>query len=218
LKLSFQKIYPITDRELSGLSITEQVTQFIEGGAKLIQIRDKQTRSDELFHEVKAAVKIAHQANALIIVNDRVDIAMTTGADGVHLGQDDMPVITARQILGDDAIIGVSTHNEEQMLAAFRESNADYIAFGPIFSTVTKIDHDPPVGIEALAKMRTLIGRHQLLVAIGGINATNLASVIEAGADSAAMIGAFYSPGVAISSKFRSLLELANGNNNVVTS
>jgi thiamine-phosphate pyrophosphorylase len=131
LKFALQKIYPITDRKLSGLSITEQVRRFIEGGATLIQIREKDSPSDRLFDDVSAAVEIARESNVAIIVNDRVDITLMTGADAVHLGQDDMPVDAARRILGDKALIGISTHNEDQVRSVIADGNADYIAFGP---------------------------------------------------------------------------------------
>jgi thiamine-phosphate pyrophosphorylase len=218
LNIPFQKIYPITDCKLSGLSIVEQVTQFIEGGAALIQIRDKNASSAEMFKDISAAVKIAHEAKVVILVNDRVDIALTTGADGVHLGQRDMPINAARHILGHKAIIGVSTHNEGQVREALAEAHANYVAFGPIFETNTKIDHDPLVGLESLRHIRELIGDRLPLVAIGGINAGNLASVLRAGAHSAAIISQFYLPGTNISSQFKSLLEAAESINNVMIS
>jgi thiamine-phosphate pyrophosphorylase len=216
LKPALQKIYPITDRALSGLSIAEQVRNFIEGGATLIQIRDKNAASDQLFNSVTAAVKIAHKASVAVLVNDRVDIALMSGADGVHLGQDDLPVTAARRILGDDAVIGVSTHSEKQVREALADGSADYIAFGPIFPTSTKKDHDPLVGIQALSRIRDIVGDKLPLVAIGGINVYNLASAIRAGADSAAMISEFYQSKIGISSQFASLLRTAESVNTVV--
>ena len=218
MKRSLQKIYPITDNELSGLSIVEQVRQFINGGATLIQIREKKAASDRFFSAVSEAIKIAHRSDVAIIINDRVDIALMTGADGVHLGQEDMPVSAARRILGNDAIIGISTHSEEQVRQALAHGGADYIAFGPIFGTSTKVDHDPPVGLEALTNARKLIASRCPLVAIGGINGDNLASVITAGADSAAMISEFYGAEHEISFQFEALLRAAQSNNTVLKS
>ena len=218
MKVPLQKVYPITDSKLSGLSIVEQVKQFIDGGATLIQIREKSAPSGDFFRDVSEAIKIAHEAGVVILVNDRVDIALMSGADGVHLGQDDIPISAARRILGEKSIIGVSTHNGKQVLNALSEGFADYIAFGPIFATSTKIDHEPLVSLEKLAKMRNIIGDRCPLVGIGGINVSNLVSVIEAGADSAAMISEFYNAGTAISSQFRALLRIADSKNTVLTS
>lgn len=214
MKFALQKIYPITDCKLSGLSTAEQVKRFIKGGATLVQIRDKEALSDRFFDDVSAAVKIAHEANVRIIVNDRVDIALMTGANGVHLGQDDLPVSAARRILGDEAIIGISTHTEGQLHEALDNGSADYIAFGPVFNTSTKGDHEPLVGLEALSRVRKLAGKFPL-VAIGGINERNLPSVMQAGADSAAMISEFYRPGIDISAQFASLLTTVDRINNV---
>jgi thiamine-phosphate pyrophosphorylase len=121
-------------------------------------------------------------------VNDRVDVAVLAGAAGVHLGQEDLPVLAARELLGDAKIIGLSTHNGEQVEAA-QALSADYIAVGPIFATSTKADTEPVVGLEGL---RSLRGRTtKPLMAIGGVTVANAAAVIEAGADSVAVISAW---------------------------
>ena len=181
---------------------------FIDGGAALIQIRDKILSSREFFEDASAAVKIAHKANVRVLINDRVDIALMSGADGVHLGHDDLPSAAARRILGVEAIIGVSTHSLEQVQAALREGKADYIAFGPIFSSFTKTDHEPVVGLEGLKRVREFV-EDVPIVAIGGINSANLAGVRVAGADSVAMISEFYRSESDISSHFRFLLQAA---------
>jgi thiamine-phosphate pyrophosphorylase len=208
LKFTLQKIYPITDRKLSRLTHAEQVAMFVDGGATLIQIRDKNLPSRELFKDASAAVEIAHKAKAQVLINDRVDIALMSGADGVHLGKHDLPAGAARRILGGEAIIGVSTHSLEQARAALADGNADYIAFGPIFPTSTKSNHEAVVGLEALKQVRRLISNVRL-VAIGGINIGNLASVLTSGADSAAMISEFYRTESDISSRFRALQRAA---------
>jgi thiamine-phosphate pyrophosphorylase len=217
LKLSLQKIYPITDRDLSGLSHAEQVARFIDGGVTLIQIREKNLSSGELFVEASAAVKIAREAKIRVLINDRVDIALMAGADGVHLGHNDLPAAAARKLLGRDAVIGISTHSIQQVRDVLANGNADYIAFGPVFPTLTKTDHEPLVGLKDLAEVRELIGEVPL-VAIGGINRSNLVSVLQAGADSAAMISEFYQPRTDISAQFNLLLRASQTNNTVFTS
>jgi len=135
------------------------------------------------------------------LINDRVDIALMAGADGVHLGQDDIPAAECRYLLGPQAIIGFSTHNIEQAKAAIKLP-VNYVAIGPIFSTNTKVDTAPVVGLDGIRKVRRAIGKFPL-VAIGGITAENLGAVFAAGADSAAMISDFYRGNESISSRFR---------------
>ena len=135
---------------------------------------------------------MAGRLNVPVIINDRVDIAMAVGAAGVHLGQDDMPPAAARKILGDNAIIGFSTHNLAQACAASMLP-VDYIAVGPIFPTSTKEDPEDLVGLAGLAEIRRAIG-YVPLVAIGGITEQELRPVLAAGADSVAMIAAIISP------------------------
>lgn len=125
------------------------------------------------------------QAGGTFIVNDRADVALLSGANGVHLGQDDLPVELARRVLTAGQRVGLSTHTRAQFEQA-QASSADYIAFGPIFPTTTKARPDPVVGLERLREMRRLTRKP--LVAIGGITLDNAASVIEAGADSVAVI------------------------------
>lgn len=201
MDLNLPKIYPITDAEISGLSHTEQVRRLIAGGATLIQLREKQKAAGDWFPDALEAAKLCREAGVLCIVNDRVDVALAIDADGVHLGQDDMPVAAARRLLGQDKIIGLSTHFIGQLEAALREP-VDYLAIGPIFDTSTKSDPDPAIGIEMLSKAAKTSGMMPL-VAIGGIKADNLASIISAGAASAAIIGALLSDPAKISERFR---------------
>jgi len=197
-------IYPITHGRLSGLSHLEQIRALVEGGASIVQIRDKDASPREFFESAQECVE---KNNVLVIVNDRVDVAMMTDADGVHLGQDDLPPTEARKLLGPDAIIGFSTHTIEQAEAAI-ELPVDYIAFGPIFSTATKSDHEGVVGIELLRKIRIRIGDFPL-VAIGGIDLENLQDVMEAGADSVAMISEIVSDPAKIVENMRKALRMA---------
>lgn len=189
-KLELPAIYPITNRRLSDLSHAAQVAQFIAGGARLIQLREKHLPAAEFYREAVAAIEIARSANVKILINDRVDIALAAKADGVHLGQNDLPVAEARKILGETAIIGFSTHTIAQAIHA-RELPLDYIAVGPIFATTTKENPDAVVELAGLEKVRAAV-QSVPLVAIGGIAKENLVSVLNAGADSVALISALF--------------------------
>ena len=182
------RVYPLTDRQLSGLSHAEQVRLLSLGGATLVQLREKLMSPREFYEQAKAAVTVAEQCGVRLIINDRVDVALAVGASGVHLGQDDMPPEAARKLLGPEAIIGYSTHNVEQAIEASKLP-IDYLAIGPIFTTATKSDTAPVLGFEGLRAVRQAIGDFPL-VAIGGITSTNAPEVIEAGADSVAVISA----------------------------
>ena len=181
------RVYPITDVQLSGLSHAEQVRLLSLGGASLIQLREKGMPALEFYEQVKAA----QQHGVQLIINDRVDIALAVAAAGVHLGQDDLPPDAARKLLGPRAIIGYSTHNVDQAIRAAKLP-IDYLAVGPIFSTSTKTDTAPVVGLEGLTAVRQAIGEFPL-VAIGGITHENARDVIDAGADSVAVISALLS-------------------------
>ena len=185
------RVYPLTDVRLSGLSHADQVRLLTLGGASLIQLREKQQTAFQFYEHAKAAVSAAPKSGVLIIINDRVDIALASGAHGVHLGQDDMPPEAARRLLGPEAIIGYSTHSIEQAQKALTLS-IDYIAIGPIFDTTTKSDTSPILGLEGLREVRKVVGDFPL-VAIGGISLANAAAVLEAGADSVALISALLS-------------------------
>jgi thiamine-phosphate pyrophosphorylase len=182
------KLYPITDRLLSGLSHAEQVVRLSEGGATLIQLREKHLSPREFYAEAEEALKAAGARGVRLIINDRADIALALGAAGVHLGQNDMPPAAARALLGEEAIIGFSTHSVEQAIAAL-SLPVDYIAIGPVFNTSSKTNPDPVVGLEGVRAVRELVGRLSL-VAIGGITRENARSVLNAGADSVALISA----------------------------
>jgi thiamine-phosphate pyrophosphorylase len=180
-----QQLYAITDVHASGLSHTEQVRRLTTGGADLIQLREKHLSARQFFTEATEALQVARSRGARVVINDRVDMALALGADGVHLGQTDLSPTVARKLLGADAIIGFSTHNLEQAQSAVRMP-VDYIAIGPIFPTATKDDPDPVVGLDGLREVRRVC---QLpLVAIGGITEQNAAEVIGAGADAVAII------------------------------
>ena len=195
-------VYPITDTQISGLSHADQVRLLADGGATLVQLREKQMPALDFYNEAKAAI----QLGLTLIINDRVDVALAVNAAGVHLGQDDLPPAAARKLLGDEAMIGYSTHNLAQAQAA-ATLPVDYIAFGPIYQTTSKANPDAAVGLDGLRAVREVVGDIPL-VAIGGITAANAADVIDAGADSVALIGGLLSGGPAeIAVRLRTLTE-----------
>ncbi len=200
-------IYPITDTQVSGISHADQVEKLIAGGATMIQLRDKEASPAEFFNSAREAIRVARKHRVQIIINDRLDIALTVAADGVHLGQNDLPPEKARAILGENAIIGFSTHTIDQAVRATKLP-VDYIAIGPTFETNTKLDTDTVIGLEGLRQVRNRIGDFPL-VAIGGINGANLRSVFAAGADSAAMIAAIVSDATAIEQRMSDFLASA---------
>ncbi len=185
------KIYPITDTRITNLSHAEQVKRLIEGGATFIQLREKYASPKDFYEQAKEALKIARKHDVKIIINDRVDIALALGADGVHLGQEDLPPEFARKILGEKAIIGFSTHNLKQAADAVKLP-IDYLAIGPVFATKTKENSDKIIGVEGVRNVHEII-KDFPLVAIGGITAENFQEVLSAGADSVAIISGLLS-------------------------
>ena len=198
------RVYPITDTQISRLSHAEQVELLADGGATLIQLRDKHASALEFYEQAKAAVEVANKRGVQLIVNDRADIALALGAAGVHLGQDDLPPEAARRLLGDDAIIGYSTHSIAQIQHAAKLP-VDYLAIGPIFPTATKEKPDPIVGLEGLKLVREALGDRPL-VGIGGISMANVRDVLDAGADSVALISALLADPKRIPEALQSLL------------
>jgi thiamine-phosphate pyrophosphorylase len=205
-KFVLPPIYPITDPR-SGLSHREQVARLIAGGAKIIQFRDKEASPRDFYEAAQETIELTRRHGVPLIVNDRVDIALAIKAAGVHLGQDDLPPYKAREILGESAIIGFSTHSVEQAAGAAAWP-VDYIAIGPIFVTQTKADPEPTVGLDGLAAVRNT-ARNKPIVAIGGINAQNIRAVLDAGADSAAMIASIVSDAASIETRMREFVARA---------
>jgi thiamine-phosphate pyrophosphorylase len=165
----------------------EVATALLAAGVRLIQVRDKHASSRELYESAQRVAECVRAAGGSFILNDRADIARAVDADGVHVGQDDLPVEAARAQVGPGKLVGYSTHVLEQVREADR-STADYVAFGPIFPTASKENPDPVVGLAGLAEARKATCKP--LVAIGGITLENARAVIEAGADSVAVIRA----------------------------
>ena len=181
-------LYVVTDSQLSkGRSDAEVARMAYEGGADVVQLRMKNADGGAMLEQANLIRQYADEMCRLFIVNDRVDIAMASGADGVHLGQSDIPLETARRLMGDDAIIGISVDNVEQAVAA-EEGGADYVGVGAVFQTSTKPDAMQGVGLGAVFEVRQAVDIP--VVAIGGINRGNIQDVIRAGADSAAVVSA----------------------------
>ena len=203
LRASFY-LYVLTDRNLSrGRSSQEVVEEAIAGGADAIQLRDKGSTAKQLLQEALKLRGITRRRGIPFIINDRVDLALAVDADGVHLGQDDLPIAWARKLLGNDKIIGISTHNLEEAMQAERDG-ADYVSVGSVFPTTTKPDARPLVnpplspftkGGKGGLGLITDIKRNVNIpvVAIGGIKEENVAQVREAGADCIAVISAVVS-------------------------
>jgi thiamine-phosphate pyrophosphorylase len=192
-KIRLPPIYPITDKNIARrsthLSILKELAR---GGAELVQIRDKSTPLRELIGDLRHCVEFAQKQGLMLIVNDRCDLVLSSGASGVHLGQDDLPPLVARTILDKSHIIGFSTHS----LAQVRQAGVlplQYIGFGPVFGTATKENPAPAVGLRKLADACKISSMP--VVAIGGIGLEQVRLVLDAGATSAAVISALMNAG-----------------------
>ena len=181
------RLYPIVDTlgdpKLSYVGLAQAI---LDAGARLLQLRVKDQPTGRFVEIARAVKAAADRAQARLIINDRADIAKLIDAAGVHLGQEDLPVAAAREILGPTRIIGCSTHNVAQAEAASRAGTADYIGFGPIYPTTSKERPDPVQGLDRLRQIRSRVAIP--IVAIGGITASTMPAVLAAGADAVAMI------------------------------
>ena len=183
--------YPILDTEAAARKscpIEALAEALLDAGAKILQFRHKGHYSRAVFEQAERIAALCRMADALPVIDDRADIALLLSA-GLHLGQDDLAPSAARRLTGEHTILGFSTHNESQLMAAAAEP-ADYLAIGPIFSTGSKRNPDAVVGVEELRRLRPLV--RAPLVAIGGIDRSNAAAVLAAGADSVAVIADLY--------------------------
>lgn len=200
------RLYPIVDTlgdpNRSHVGLAEAI---FAAGAPLLQLRVKDQPTGRFVEIARAVKAIADRYRAQLIINDRTDIATLIDAAGVHLGQEDLPVAAARQILGPGKIIGFSTHNVAQAEAAAREGMVDYIGFGPIYPTASKERSDPVHGLDGLRQVRRRVALP--IVAIGGITAATMRDALAAGADAVAMIGEIVRA-ADVEAKVRSLLQL----------
>ena len=184
-------LYLVTDRSLSrGRTTVDVVREAVAGGATCVQLREKQASTRDFLEEARALSALLRAQRVPFLINDRVDIALAVGADGVHLGQQDMPIADARRLGPSSWIIGVSAESLEDAIRAEKEG-ADYIGVSPVFSTPTKTDTARPLGLEGLRAMRAAV--RIPLVAIGGIQLHNAREVIRAGADGLAVVSAIVS-------------------------
>jgi len=184
----FTGLYLILDESwASRCSLVEVLLQAGEAGVNLVQYRNKTGAMKQAYMEAHTLRRVAAERAMAFIVNDRCDLALAVEADGVHLGQTDLPLRLARKVVGDKMCIGISTHNPEQVRMA-TEEGADYLGFGPIFSTGTKANHDPVVGIEGMSEVRTLTTLP--IFAIGGIIPVAVPALRAAGANGVAVASA----------------------------
>jgi len=186
------RLHVLTDRKTSrGRSHLQVAEAAIAGGADVLQLRDKEASSGQLYREGLLLRKLTRDAKVPFIVNDRLDIALAVDADGVHVGQSDLPASVVRRILGPGKILGVSVVTVEDAIRAEKDG-ADYLGVGPVFEARgTKPDTCEPLGVDCIARIR--LHCRLPIVAIGGINAENARKVREAGADGAAVISAIVS-------------------------
>jgi|SRR5277367_2625032 len=185
MRLVLPRLYVILDPALITSPERDCAKSLAEAGVRLLQYRNKSAPARQYLASSRKLAALLGPRGVSFFVNDRPDVAFLAGATGVHVGQDDLEVEQARRVLGPDKFVGVSTHNLEQFEKA-AASSADYIAVGPIFSTSSKANPDPVVGLDLLRRVRVLTAK--AIVAIGGITLDRAASAIEAGADSVAVI------------------------------
>ena len=172
--------YFITDSKLSRAGNESDVLQAVSCGVEVVQYRNKNAETRQMYEEAVRLREICRDSDSIFLINDRVDIALAAEADGVHLGQSDMPCLAARKLLGPEKIIGVTVHNLAEALQA-ESIGADYLGVSPIFQTATKPDAGKPAGISLIEEIRAQVDLP--LIAIGGINHSNAGEVVRAGAD-----------------------------------
>jgi len=181
-------LYLVTDRGLcGGKNLEEVVAQAVRGGAAYVQLREKEISTRQFVEEAAGIKRILQPHKVPLIINDRVDVALACGAEGVHVGQEDMSYETVRRLMGSKAIIGLSVETWEDVEAS-QKLDVDYIGVSPVFATPTKTDTKGAWGVEGLARIKAF-SRHPL-VAIGGINESNVREVVRAGADCVAVVSA----------------------------
>jgi len=187
------RLYAVLDPDrLGGLDLATLAARVVQGGATIVQLRDKHASTRRLVEETRELKSVLRHSTIPLLVNDRVDVALAGGAQGVHLGQDDLAIEDARQLLGPNAVIGLSVKSVAQAQAAPLEV-LDYVCVGGVFATSSKDNPDPPVGVAGLKEILTVLRhrRPQLPIgAIAGIDASNAADVMGAGADGVAVISA----------------------------
>jgi len=177
----------ITRRGAPGRDHLDIARAALRGGARLIQLRDKEMSGRALLEAARRLADLAQGHGGVLIVNDRLDVALAAGADGVHLGEEDLPIAAARRVLGDEAIIGASVANAQQAAEA-EAAGATYVSVGSVFPTGSKADAGEPIGLAAVREVKRKV--RLPVLAIGGISRDNVTEVIRAGADGVAVISA----------------------------
>lgn len=206
--MGLPKLYPILDAGLlaaRGHDVRWAAEQMRTAGVELLQYRDKSGSPQSILQNAAAVREAFAGTNCRLILNDRADLAVLADWGGVHVGQGDLPPDDARRVVGAARWVGVSTHNDEQVQLA-NATSADYVAVGPIFATGTKLDAEPVIGLDGVRRARALTSKP--IVAIGGITRKNAQSVIEAGADSVALISALFVEAESVAKVVRDFLEI----------
>lgn len=204
-------LYLVTDRAaLSGRDLFDVVGQAVAGGARLVQLREKQASTREFVELARGLIALVRPLGARLVVNDRVDVALAADADGVHVGQDDMHPADVRALLGPEKIVGLSVTGEAEVRAA-RGQPVDYLGAGPIFATTTKADAGAPQGLDGLTRMLALA--EAPVVAIGAVTAANATMVMATGASGLAVVSAICSAAdpLAAARALRAIVDAARG-------
>ena len=202
------KLHPIIDKatlDRRGVRLREFACELRDAGVRLVQYRDKVGGPQEVLRAAAEISAVFAGVDATLVMNDRADLAVLAGWGGVHVGQGDLLPGDARSLLGA-GLIGVSTHNEQQVVGVAEDESVSYVAVGPVFGTSTKLDAEPVVGLEGVRRARALTAKP--LVAIGGITLQNARSVVDAGADSVAVIGGLFVEGRTVGEVVRDFLEI----------
>jgi thiamine-phosphate pyrophosphorylase len=192
------RLYPIIDEEvlrLRGVALGRVAEELKAAGVQLLQYRNKVSEPASILRSAAVVWEIFAWTGCRLIMNDRADLAVLGDFAGVHVGQGDLSPEDARRVVGVERWVGISTHNDEQVRVA-NETSADYVAVGPVFATGTKVDAEPVIGLEGVRRARTLTKKP--IVGIGGITRANARSVIDAGADSVAVISGLFVEGESV--------------------
>jgi thiamine-phosphate pyrophosphorylase len=217
--MSLPRLYAIVDRttlDARGMAVAEYARELREAGVRLVQYRDKSSEPQEVLRAAAAIREAFAGTDAILLMNDRADLAVLAEWDGVHVGQEDLSPEDARRVVGEGKIVGVSTHTEEQVRAVVKPTSLrdvghpdlgpDYVAVGPVFRTASKANAEPVIGLEGVRRVRALTTKP--MVAIGGVTRENAASVIAAGADAVAVIGGLLVEGERVGDVVRDFLEI----------